>query len=87
MMMPGCESECSILDGHIHRVMVIPPKYSISDIVGQIKGTTASQLRKKFSWLSKVYWKENIVWSAGYFVPTVGVDGKTVTQYNDYIAL
>jgi len=33
-----------------------------------VKGQTASRLRKKFGWLKKVYWKENVVWSPGYFV-------------------
>jgi len=80
--MPGCEMvECSILEDHIHMVMVIPPRYSVSDVVGQMKGMTASQLRKKFPWLGKVYWKENIVWSPGYFVSTIGVDEKTVIAY------
>ena len=80
--MPGCEMvECSILEDHIHMVMVIPPRYSVSDVVGQMKGMTASQLRKKFPWLSKVYWKENIVWSPGYFVSTIGVDEKTIIAY------
>ena len=61
--------------------MIIPPKYSVSDVIGQIKAQTASRLRKKFSWLSKVYWKENIVWSPGYFVSTVGIDEKSIIKY------
>jgi putative transposase len=46
-----------------------------------MKAQTASGLRKKFSWLSKVYWKENIVWSPGYFVSTIGLDEKTILEY------
>ena len=42
---------------------------------------TGSQMRKKFTWLSKVYWKENVVWSPGYFVSTVGIDEKTILAY------
>jgi len=61
--------------------MIIPPKYSVSDVIRQIKAQTASRLRKKFSWLSKVYWKENIVWSPGYFVSTVGIDEKSIIKY------
>jgi len=61
--------------------MIIPPKYSVSDVIGQIKAQSASRLRKKFSWLSKVYWKENIVWSPGYFVSTVGIDEKSIIKY------
>ena len=62
-------------------IMIIPPKYSVSDIIGQLKAQSASNLRKKFTWLSKVYWKENIVWSPGYFVSTVGIDEVSIIQY------
>ncbi len=53
---------------YIHMAMIIPSKYSVSEVVGRLKGQTASRLRKKFGWLKKVYWKENVVWSPGYFV-------------------
>ena len=60
--MPGCEVvKYNIQVDHVHLVMVIPPKYAVSEIVEKMKGTTASLLRKKFSWLAKVYWKENVV--------------------------
>ena len=73
--MPGVEMiELSIQVDHIHTVMIIPPRYAVSDVVGRIKGRTSSMLRKKFPWLAKVYWKENLVWSPGYFVATVGID-------------
>ncbi len=64
----GCDSD------HIHMVMVIPPRYSISEVMGRLKSQSASVLRKRFKWLEKVYWKENILWSPGYFVSSVGVD-------------
>ena len=80
--MPGCEMvEYNILADHIHMVVIIPPKYSVSDVIGRIKGITGSLLRKKFRWLKKVYWKENIVWSPGYFVSTVGVDEEKILKY------
>ena len=62
-------------------VMIIPPRYPVSEIVGRIKCQTASRLSKKFSWLSKVYWKENIVWLPGYFVSTIGLDKKSIIEY------
>ena len=61
--------------------MIIPPRYAVSDVVGRMKGITARQLRKKFDWLNNVYWKENIVWSPGYFVSTVGIDEEQIIQY------
>ena len=80
--MPGCEVvQQNIQVDHIHMVMVIPPKYAVSAVIGQIKQWTASELRKKFPFLHKVYWKEAVVWSPGYFVSTVGVDEDTVIAY------
>ncbi len=64
--MPGVSVETIGFDlDHLHMVMVIPPKYSISDVMGQLKSRSASNMRKTFKWLSKVYWKENVVWSPG----------------------
>ena len=80
--MPGCEIvEYNIQVDHIHMLMIIPPKYAVSNVVGRIKGVTSSKLRKRFSWLRKVYWKENLVWSAGYFVSTVGIDEDKILRY------
>jgi len=62
-------------------VMIIPPKYKVSEVISRIKVQTASRLRKKFSWLSKAYWKENIVWSPGCFVSTIGLDEKSILKY------
>ena len=80
--MPGVIIESIGFDGdHIHMVMVIPPKYSIAGVMGSLKSQSAAALRKKFDWLKKVYWKENIVWSPGYFVSSVGVDEKIIKNY------
>ena len=65
-------------------VMVIPPKFSIAEVMGQLKSQSASALRTKFDWLQKVYWKENIVWSPGYFVSSVGADEATIKRYVEH---
>ncbi len=83
--LPGCDILAYNMEvDHIHLVMIIPPKYAVSDGVGMMKGMTASWLRKKFSWLGKVYWKENVVWSPGYFVSTVGVDEAKILKYVEW---
>ena len=80
--MPGCEIiKCNIQVDHIHLVMVIPPKYAVSDVIGRMKGMTASRIREKFEWLKKVYWQENVVWSTGYFVTTIGINEDKVMKY------
>ena len=80
--MPGCEIiEQNIQDDHIHILMVISPKYAVSDVIGEMKQYTASKLLEKFAWLGEVYWKERVVWSPGYFVSTVGLDERQITEY------
>ena len=69
---------------HLHMVMVIPPKYSISSVMGQLKSQLSSRMRKFFPWLEKVYWKENIVWSTGYFVSSMGLDEETIKKYVEH---
>ena len=41
-------------------------------------------MRKAFKWLSKVYWTENLVWSPGYFVSSVGVDEAVIRNYVEH---
>jgi putative transposase len=66
---------------HLHGVIEIPPKYRISDVRGKLKSQSSSRLRKKFTWFEKVYWDDNIVWSPGYFVSSIGRDEKTIQEY------
>jgi putative transposase len=83
--MPGVILETIGFDqDHLHMVMHIPPKYPIASVIGQLKSQSASRLRKKFTWLQRVYWKENIVWSPGYFVSSVGVDAEVIKRYVEY---
>jgi len=83
--MPGVEiDEINVQPDHVHAVMVIPPKYAVSAVIGRLKGQSASALRKKFVWLGRVYWNENVVWSPGYFVSTVGIDEKRILAYVRY---
>ena len=80
--MPGVTIDAIGFDqDHLHMVMVIPPKYSISSVMGKLKSRSASEMRKSFPWLAKVYWKENLVWSPGYFVSSVGIDENMIKQY------
>ena len=83
--MPGVMIETIGFDqDHLHMVMSIPPRYSIAAVMGQLKSQSSSQMRKTFGWLKKVYWKENIVWSPGYFVSSVGVDEITIKRYVEH---
>ena len=41
-------------------------------------------MRQKFEWIKRVFWDETIVWSPGYFVSSVGIDGATILRYVEY---
>ena len=83
--MPGVEIESIGFDlDHLHMLLVIPPKYSISEVMGRLKGQSASRIRKKFKWFEKVYSKENVVWSSGYFVSSLGLHETEIRRYVEY---
>ena len=76
---------CKIVEGHlmadhIHMCISIPPKYSVSNIVGFIKGKSAIGIARKFQGRSRNFTGENF-WARGYFVSTVGLDEEMVRAY------
>ena len=83
--MPGVGIETIGFDrNHLHMVVVIAPRYSIAAVMGRLKSQSSSHMRKSFVWLKQVYWNENIVWSPGYFVSSVGVDKATIKRYVEH---
>ena len=83
--LPGVTLESIGFDkDHLHMVMSIPPTYSICSVIGQLKSQSASKLRKADPWLAQVYWNENLVWSPGYFVSSIGVDEETIKKYVEH---
>jgi putative transposase len=66
---------------HMHILLSIPPKMSVSEVVKAIKAKTGLYMRRKFPFLDKVYWDINGIWSRGYFVSTVGVSEATIRKY------
>jgi putative transposase len=75
--------EYNIQEDHIHLVIVIPPKYSVSQIVGRIKANTSRKIRKRFEWIKKIYWR-NVFWSPGFFSSTVGIDEEMIKRYVEF---
>ena len=73
--------EINVQPDHVHVLVSIPPRYSVSQIVKVIKSNTSRALWEKFAFLKKVYWDEGGVWATGYFVSTVGVSEETVQNY------
>ena len=66
---------------HVHILVSIPPKLSVGKVVGIIKANTARELNKKFDFLKQVYWKDNSIWSEGYFVSTIGINEQIIKKY------
>ena len=79
------QKECKILEGHlmtdhVHMCISIPPKYSVSNVVGYIKGKSAISIARRFMGKSRNFGGESF-WARGYFVSTVGLDEETVRAY------
>jgi putative transposase len=66
---------------HLHVLLSIPPKLSVSAMVKMLKAKTGLRMREKFPFLNKVYWDQNGIWSRGYFVSTVGISESTIRKY------
>jgi len=66
---------------HIHLLISIPPQRSVGEVVRIIKASTARDLNKKFPHLKQIYWGTQSIWSAGYFVSTVGINESIVRRY------
>ena len=76
--------ELNVQKDHVHMVCSIPPKLSISDYMGILKGKLAIKLFRTYPNLKqKPYWG-NHFWSRGYFVSTVGLDEEMIRRYVKY---
>lgn len=76
---------CEIVEGHlmvdnVHMCISIPPKYTVSNVVGYIKGKSAILIARNFRGKTKNFTGENF-WARGYFVSTVGLDEEMVRNY------
>ena len=65
---------------HIHICLAIPPKYSVSTIVGYLKGKSAMIVFEKYSRLKQNF-RGHQFWAKGYYVNTVGLDEAKVRKY------
>ena len=78
----GCEIvELNVQIDHVHLLVMIPPKLSISDYMGALKGRTAIRILNQYRKLrQRPYWG-NHFWSKGYCVDTVGLDSEMIRKY------
>ncbi len=76
--------ELNVMEDHVHMVVIVPPKISLSEMMGMLKGKTAISLFKSFpKFKEKPYWG-NHFWSRGYAVTTLGLDEDKIRRYMKY---
>lgn len=79
------QKECVILEGHlmpdhVHMLISIPPKQSVSQILGFIKGKSSIWVAQNIAQKQRNFVGHKF-WARGYFVSTVGADEKIVRAY------
>ncbi len=65
---------------HVHMMISIPPKYSVSQVIGYIKGKSAIHIARTFAGRKKNFVGQHF-WARGYFVSTVGRDEEVIREY------
>ncbi|HHD7473776.1 TPA: IS200/IS605 family transposase [Klebsiella oxytoca] len=77
----GCEVlELNVQPDHVHLVVIVPTKISISNLMGYLKGRSAIRLYNRFPHIRKKLWGNHFC-SSGYFVDTVGVNEEIIRRY------
>lgn len=79
------QKESNILEGHmmsdhVHMLIEIPPKYSVAQVVGYMKGKSAIYVARRYGERQK-YFTGQHMWARGYFVSTVGLDENVIRNY------
>ena len=77
-------AELSIQIDHVHMIVSIPPRVSVSDFMGILKGKTAIKMFKSYPNLKKKPYWGNHFWARGYFVNTVGINEEMIRRYVKY---
>jgi len=65
---------------HVHLLVSIPPKYSVSSIIGYLKGKSALMIFVWHANLKYKFWNMHFM-SRGYYVSTVGLNEATIAKY------
>ncbi len=72
--------EAEACKDHIHMLVSIPPKYSVSQIMGYLKGKSSLMIFEKYANLKYKYGNRHF-WCRGYYVDTVGRNKKAISEY------
>ena len=72
--------EAEACKDHIHMLVSIPPKYSVSQIMGYLKGKSSLMIFEKYANMKYKYGNRHF-WCRGFYVDTVGRNKKVIEQY------
>ena len=72
--------EAEACKDHIHMLISIPPKYSVSQIMGYLKGKSSLMIFEKYANMKYKYGNRHF-WCRGYYVDTVGRNKKVIAEY------
>lgn len=72
--------EGHLMPDHVHMLISVPPKYSISSVMGYIKSKSALMVFDRHANLKYKYGNRHF-WSTGYYVSTVGLNEATIAKY------
>jgi len=72
--------ELNVQTDHMHLVASIPPKYSVLEFMGYLKGKMALRLFQQYESLGRRYWGRHL-WARGYCVSTIGLDEEKIRKY------
>ena len=72
------EAECCV--DHIHMLVEIPPKYSVAEVMGYIRGKSSLMIFDRHANLKYKYGNRHF-WCRGYYVDTVGKNAKKIEEY------
>ena len=72
--------EGHLMEDHVHMLLSIPPKHSVAQVVGFIKGKSAIHIARTYVGVRKNFTGQHF-WARGYYVSTVGADEETIANY------
>ena len=72
--------EAEVCPDHIHMLIQIPPKYSVSGVIGYLKGKSSVQIFQQWG-NAKFKYRNREFWCRGYYVDTVGKNTKKIAEY------
>ena len=69
-----------MMSDHVHMMISIPPKYSVAEVIGYIKGKSAIHMARVYGGRKQNFVGQHF-WASGYFVSTVGRNETVIREY------